>query len=223
MGRRAVQNSTGPGRLASSTAVQASKAAAPRGGRAGGTAPAAAAGTRSPAKSGPGATGKTSGTRPAQNADWDANIERLVRIVRSRISGERSHTVLRLDPPELGSLRLQMDLRGEMLTLRVDTSTDLAHRLLWEDLNRLRHGLEASGIRLERVEVRPPTQAPEASEHDVSRHADTQEETQGGSAQTDAEHPEERGTDSHPAGSTEGARRGTDSEPAAESLVNVVA
>jgi flagellar hook-length control protein FliK len=208
---------TGP-----ATQAQAAKAGGSGVGKGGGPAPAVLA-TRGPARAAAPAAARATASRPARTADWDANIERLVRVLRSRINGQRSRTVLRLDPPELGRLRLQMDLRGAALTLRIDASTEMAHRLLSQDVEKLRHGLEASGIQLERVEIRPPTQGMEAGEHDTSEHAETQDEAWGGSAETDAEHSQEQGTDSHLAESSEGTTRGTDPVPAAESLVNVVA
>jgi flagellar hook-length control protein FliK len=189
----------------------------------GGTAPDSAATTRSSATTRTLHTAKTDSTRSAGSAARDANIERIVRVIHSRVTEQRSHTVMRLAPPELGSLRLQMDLRGVALTLRIDTATEMAHRLLSEDLDKLRHGLEASGIQLERVEVRPPAQPPQAGEHGGWQHADQQGQSQEESAQTGAEHPGEHGTESHPAESTEGPGRGTHLEPAAESLVNLVA
>jgi flagellar hook-length control protein FliK len=223
MAARPAQSRPGAGPVALSTLVRAAKPGGTVGAKAGSAALDAAASTRRLAKPGTLTAAKGGTARPAENAAWRANIERIVRVVRSRISAERSHTVLRLAPPELGSLRLQLDLRGEALTLRVDTSTDLAHRLLSEDLDKLRHGLEASGIQLERIEVRPPPQTPDASEHNMWQQPGRQDEAQGQSAQTDAEHPQERGTDSHPAASSEGTTRGTEPEPATESLVNVVA
>lgn len=209
-------------RIGPATQAQAAKAGGSGAGKGGGPAPAGLA-MRGPARAAAPAAARATASRPAKNADWDANIERLVRVLRSRINGQRSRTVLRLDPPELGRLRLQMDLRGAALTLRIDASTEMAHRLLSQDVEKLRHGLEASGIQLERVEIRPPTQGTEAGEHDTSEHAETQDEAWGGSAETDAEHSQERGTDSHPAESSEGTTRGADPVPAAESLVNVVA
>lgn len=159
---------------------------------------------------------KANGSQAADNAARTANIERIVRLVAQRIRGERSHTVMRLDPPELGSLRLQMDLRGAVLSLRIDTSTQVAHRLLLQDVERLRHGLEASGIQLERIEVRPPTPGPDAGEPG----SPGQRESEEGRGDADAEHPGERGKDSHPKRSPE---QGTDPEPARESPVNLVA
>jgi flagellar hook-length control protein FliK len=165
---------------------------------------------------------KLAASRSAENADRSANLERIVRLVAQSARGERSHTVMRLDPPELGSLRLQMDLRGEFLTLRIDTSTHVAHRLLTEDVDKLRQGLEASGIQLERVDLRPPP-AVEAGEQRSPQQAGAEAGTQGDSREPDAEHPEDPGRDSHPALAEEGEPRGSDAEPAPESLVNVVA
>ena len=95
--------------------------------------------------------------------------------------------------------------------------------MLSADVDRLRHGLEASGIQLERIEVRPPTQGPEVSEQGGAEQGETQGEAEEGSGETDAEHPQEHGRDSHPARSPERATGGTDPEPATESLVNLVA
>ncbi len=214
------------GVVRSASAMQAQAAAKPSaaGGVKGNSqAQFAALSPRGSTKAGAHAATKADGSRPAENADRAANIKRIVRLVAQNIRGERSHTVMRLNPPELGSLRLQMDLKGETLTLRIDTSTHVAHRLLTEDVDKLRSGLEASGIQLERVEVRPPMQSPEASEQGDSRQEDTQGQTQEGFGETDAEHPEERGKDSHPAEPFEATARGVESEPATELLVNVVA
>jgi flagellar hook-length control protein FliK len=209
-------------RLAVSAQSTAARPGGTAGSKAGGPAPAGAGSARSPTKAGASPAVKANAARAAQNTTADANIERIVRVVRSHMSARHSHTVLRLDPPELGSLRLQMDLRGVALTLRIDTTTELAHRLLSDDVDKLRHGLESSGIQLERVEVRPPAQPPQPGEHGGSQHADSHGQEQGESAHADAEHPEERGTESHPAESTQITSRGTDPEPAVEPLVNLV-
>ena len=185
--------------------------------------PTASLAARGSARGGTFSAVRADGSRAAENADRTANIARIVRMIAQRIRGERSHTVMRLEPPELGSLRLQMDLKGEALALRIDTSTHVAHRLLSADVDRLRHGLEASGIQLERIEVRPPTQGPEVSEQGGAEQGETQGEAEEGSGETDAEHPQEHGRDSHPARSPERATGGTDPEPATESLVNLVA
>jgi flagellar hook-length control protein FliK len=213
-----------PVRAAAAVQVQAAARPGAAGGAKGsGQAPVASVSARSSVRTSTFSATKAGASGAAENADRSGNVERIVRLVAQRIRGERSHTVMRLDPPELGSLRLQMDLKGNALTLRIDTSTHVAHRLLSEDVHRLRHGLEASGIQLERVDLRAPTQTAEATEQGSPQQGGTEGEWQEGSGESDAEHPEEHGRDSHPAGSDDGVTRGPDPEPATELLVNMVA
>jgi flagellar hook-length control protein FliK len=209
--------------MASSAPGQASKPGPDGGAKTGGPTQTATITGRGSGRAAALAATKAGRLRAAQNATQDANIERIVRVVRGRLGAKHSRTVVRLDPPELGSLRLQMDLRGTALTLRIDTSTGLAHRLLSEDLPKLRDGLEGSGIQLERVEVRPPALTPEAGEYDASRHADQRDDARGESAQEDAEHPQERGRESYLAEAQEGTDRDKSPEPTTESSVNVIA
>jgi flagellar hook-length control protein FliK len=110
------------------------------------------------------ACGRVAGTlakssaRPAVAAEpeprsSDANVERILRFVRAQIGKDRAVATLRLDPPELGTIRLRMDLRNEQLALDVQTQTVAARRLLSKHVETLRRDLEASGIHLGRVEI----------------------------------------------------------------------
>ncbi len=108
------------------------------------TTPAAPAAAARPAK-------PPTSSAPGEN---DANIEQIVRWARSRIEGQRSTTVMRLDPPLLGTLRLRLDLDHGAAALTVDADQPLAQRLLTEHLDTLQRGFEAAGMRLEHVEVR---------------------------------------------------------------------
>lgn len=156
----------------------------------------------------------------------DANVERIVRIIQARIGKDRAVTTLRLDPPELGTIRLHMDLRQEQLLLRVETQTPEAQRLLSGELDTLRRSLEAAGIHLERVEVRSAAPAPPASEPQTQPQAEGWTGAQQQAAREDAgsaggglswepEAPRAESPDL-PGGDAE-------AEPAAESLVNVLA
>ena len=169
------------------------------------------------------ATTKAVTGQPADNADRTEEVERIVRIFASRINGKNSHTVMRLDPAELGSMRLQMDLRGDVMTLRVDTSTHVAHRLLSGEVEKLREGLEEAGVRLERIEVRPPRDAPPVDDRSCTDDSEPRGEQQAGSEQTGTEQPRQHGVSFRSAGSLDEVIPITDSEPVAESLVNVIA
>lgn len=106
---------------------------------------------------GPKATGKAAASVAADSADSRDNIDRILRVLRGQIFRDRSTTVIRMDPPELGYLRLQLDLHHDALKLRIHAETDAARRMLSDDLDALRKGLEAAGLRLEQVEIRPLT------------------------------------------------------------------
>lgn len=88
----------------------------------------------------------------------DGAVEQLVRVLRSRMSERQSQVTMRLDPPSLGGIRISMEVNARELSLRIDSETHLAHRLLSQQADELRAALEAGGIRLERLELHPPAQ-----------------------------------------------------------------
>ncbi|RMF87847.1 MAG: flagellar hook-length control protein FliK, partial [Planctomycetota bacterium] len=69
-------------------------------------------------------------------------------------AAERNGIVrMRLRPPELGSLRLELQLRNGVLTARLEAETSTARRLLVEHLPALRERLDQQNIRVERFDV----------------------------------------------------------------------
>jgi len=155
----------------------------------------------------------------------DANVERIVRLLQSRIDKDRSVATLRLDPPELGTVRLHMDLRQDALALRVDTDNPAARDLLRDQMDTLRRSLESAGIRLEHVEVRGPESVQtgldanaaqqqgtgSSPQHSATKQRDSQS---AGRGPADRESPAIRG-------SASASLEETNSGPATESLVNV--
>lgn len=92
----------------------------------------------------------------------DANIERILRfVVRSR-GGETTEATMRLDPPELGRIRVRMVWQGGNLSLELEAQNEMAQRLLRQDLDGLRRGLQHAGIQLDKAEVRSAA-TPESS------------------------------------------------------------
>ena len=154
----------------------------------------------------------------------DANIERILRYVHARIGKDRSVATLRLDPPELGMLRLRMDLRDTQLGLLIETQTPAARRLLSDKLDELRRSLAATGIQLERCEVRVPPAAPDGPPSETPQHAQAWAGSQDGTAQQQtgsAGGGAQHGAESAPAAPAEAPLAEMMVEPAAESLVNV--
>lgn len=137
----------------------------------------AAGDRRGPADAGRAAPPRSAPRTNEPTGKDDANVEHIVRLVASRIGKDRSVATLRLDPAELGSIKLHMDLRDHGLNLRVESESPVAHRLLVERVEALRAALQAADIRLERVEfvtTAPPRDPSDAGDgRDPSRpHSD---------------------------------------------------
>jgi flagellar hook-length control protein FliK len=111
-------------------------------------------------------------------------IEQLARVVRSGLGGRHSSMTLRLDPPELGQLKVDVRMNEQNLVVRFQTETRVAHDLLESRMGELRQALEQHGVQLNRVdvEVRPPAQP-----------GQTGRESDGQTAQHDLPHGGESG------------------------------
>lgn len=98
-------------------------------------------------------------------------IDQIARVVRTHANGRASSMTLRLDPPELGQLRVDVRMQDHSLVVRFQTQTQAAHDLLQDRIAELRHALEQHGIQLDRaeIEIRPPTPGQQG------RHADGQQ------------------------------------------------
>ena len=165
----------------------------------------------------------TPGEQQAESTS-DANTERILRLINARIGKDRSVATLRLDPPELGKMKLHMDLRENQLALRIDVETDAARRLLTEQADALRRSLESTGIHLERIEVRVPEAVATDAAGSGTLHTDVPSHGEYGTAQGQTEsagggHQAGREADDTEPMETAGA--GVAVEPAAESLVNI--
>jgi len=104
----------------------------------------------------PGAAARTPGSQ--SGANQAEQVERIARVIRASLSRGGSRVSLQLDPPDLGHLRVQMQLRGSDLFARFEAQTDAARAFLEQNLGQLRESLASSGLRLVEaaVEHRPP-------------------------------------------------------------------
>jgi len=79
-------------------------------------------------------------------------VQRVARAFHS-IGDEGGEVRLRLSPPELGSLRLELTVREGVLTARLETETATARSLLLDNLPTLRDRLAEQNIKVERFDV----------------------------------------------------------------------
>lgn len=140
------------------------------------------------------ARGAASATsRPtAEPAPMRENVLSMVRVARGMVQEGRTSAVLRLDPPELGMLRLRLDLEKESLTLRIEAQSSAAHELLRSEMKELRRSLEAAGLQVERIEIRGPAPAGDPTPFEAyEREPSERERSDRGSARHDADSTQE--------------------------------
>lgn len=87
-------------------------------------------------------------------------IDQLARVLRTGLDGRTSSMTLRLDPPELGQLRVDIRMQAETVTLRIQADNLAARDLLDQRMSDLRQAFEQHGIRLDRVDVELRPQTP---------------------------------------------------------------
>lgn len=170
-------------------------------------------------------TPKAAPATAPEPSNTDANVEQIVRLIHARLGHDRSVATLRLDPPELGKLRMKMNLRNEQLALEIDAETPAAQRLLTEQVETLRRSLAASGIHLERVDVRVPEVAQSSVDGQLPPRPDAWTGAGQGSSRGDGEATTSRSAPVDPsamAGLADGPVEAESNRmPAAESLVDV--
>ncbi|MGN6504673.1 MAG: flagellar hook-length control protein FliK [Tepidisphaeraceae bacterium] len=111
------------------------------------------------------------------------NIDRIVTSVRGELLTKGGSMQIRLDPPTLGTINVQVNVNDGVLTASLQTENDQATRLLSHNLTDLKSTLESAGVSVDRIQVK------QAAPNDASsnqHHASDQDRQQ-------------QGADDHPA------------------------
>jgi hypothetical protein len=90
---------------------------------------------------------------PAQNHFWSATIERLATEISAQARSERQEVSMRLEPPELGHVKIELALDGDRLQARVTTEFAEAGALIQSHVQELRQALQAHQLDLVSVQV----------------------------------------------------------------------
>lgn len=85
---------------------------------------------------------------------------------------------LRLSPPELGAVKLEVSLRDGAMTARLETETTTARNLLMDNLPQLKEKLAEQNIRIETFEVEVRDQSNHSSAEDAKEQLRQQNEQQ---------------------------------------------
>lgn len=126
---------------------------------------------------------------------------RVVRGLHTMLNHRGGSMTMRLDPPELGALKVQMTLRDGAVTAMFTAATAKAHSLLREHMGTLRASLESQGLTVERLSVQSMTTttggqgASDANARHEQSGAQSDREQSG--QQADAGHGQSRGHREH--------------------------
>jgi hypothetical protein len=129
------------------------------------------------------------GRSPLESARF---VQRVARAI--QVGGSREGTVqLRLNPPELGRLNLEVRIEDGVVTARIEAETEVARILLLDHLPALRERLAEQDYRIGRFQVELSSTNPDGSQHGtrpddrpVGRSRAGQGERRGGADRSDS-------------------------------------
>jgi len=133
-------------------------------------------------------TAKTFAHAESDDAANAPFANRIVRGLSTMVNQRGGVMKMRLDPPELGDLRVQMTLNRGVVTAEFQASSTQAHSLLERNLATLRNALEAQGLTVDRLTVH----APASSATNLNR----DDASQGGTQQSARQHHDAGGGES---------------------------
>ena len=96
--------------------------------------------------------GKPESTPNTTTADRVANVQRVLDAFQTAAQWNRPFRV-RLHPPELGVLQIEITRVGTDISARLEVETAAAHKLMTDNLAGLKASLNRSGIAIETIEV----------------------------------------------------------------------
>lgn len=105
---------------------------------------------------------RTETTGKTFKLDEPGSIKDLASVVRTRIGARHSTMTLDLSPPELGRVRIDVQMHNDELTVKFQPTSAAAHDALQSQAADLKHQLEQQGVHATRVEIQiaPPANEP---------------------------------------------------------------
>jgi len=79
-------------------------------------------------------------------------------VVQAKMSGKDTLARIRLDPPELGTVRVNLHLKSDSVVVRLIADNADARDTIMSRLDDLRNALQQQGVRVDRLEVTTPPQ-----------------------------------------------------------------
>ncbi|HEX8325401.1 MAG TPA: flagellar hook-length control protein FliK [Tepidisphaeraceae bacterium] len=121
----------------------------------------------------------------------EENVDRIVTSIRGEILNNGGTMQIRLDPPTLGSINVQISVDDGVMSASLQTSNDEATRLLSHNLSQLKNSLEAAGVTVDRIQVKQAAPA-ESSNNSQQQTGDGDRQQQSNSAQDQSARQEQQ-------------------------------
>ncbi len=96
----------------------------------------------------------------AETQFGESNYPQIVSAVHGQLLPDGGSMQLRLDPPELGAVHVNVQMRDGAMTATIEASNDQAARLLSHSLGELKTSLESQGINVEALHVKQSSTTP---------------------------------------------------------------
>ncbi|MBC7784117.1 MAG: flagellar hook-length control protein FliK [Burkholderiales bacterium] len=113
----------------------------------------------------------------------EKNVDQIVTVVKGELSPTGGSMKIRLDPPHLGELNVDVSVdRDGMMSATFQTTNSEATRLLSHSLQDLRGALESTGVVIDRIQVRQASPSEQAS-------SQNRDEREGNQQQNPHDHP----------------------------------
>jgi flagellar hook-length control protein FliK len=144
-----------------------------------------------------GSTAPTSGQPEVNPIEFVDRVTNSIRLVQQ--DGQQLR--IRLNPPHLGPLHIEVTSRGGALSVRLEVQTASAHHALVENMPMLRNALVQSGMSLDRIDVQlidPAGDDAQPRFTDDTEQQQTEQQSQQDPQQDPPEESDEQGDDDVP-------------------------
>lgn len=102
----------------------------------------------------------------------DANLARIARGLQSAISQNGGAVTLRLHPPELGAVRIEVEIHDGVIRAQFQAQNESVRTLLMHQLQNLRQALQGHGLVVDRLDVQTEAQSQMSQDGSPSWHED---------------------------------------------------
>ena len=118
-------------------------------------------------------------------------LDQVVLGLKSKLDSRTGKAEIRLDPPNLGAVKVSLTLESGTLTAQFESSSDVVRDLLKGNLAKLKSVLETQGLAVDRLSVEPPPSA-SSSGQNASFGSATHDGRSAGQYQSDARSQQRR-------------------------------